>query len=116
MENTKEIGAFAILSQEAVASGIKRLTAITGPKVIEKMQSLEAILDQQVSAFDLKSHAQIPEKTVKFLKEYEEMKAKLESLEHQLLSQTLLSVPKRENADFQTILELPSTTNFKILP
>ncbi|MDR0368997.1 MAG: hypothetical protein LBH96_00180 [Candidatus Peribacteria bacterium] len=29
VENTKEIGAFVLTSQEAVASGIKRLTAIT---------------------------------------------------------------------------------------
>jgi alanine--tRNA ligase len=27
--NTKEIGAFSIVSQEAVASGIKRITALT---------------------------------------------------------------------------------------
>jgi alanyl-tRNA synthetase len=116
VENTKDIGAFTILSQEAVASGIKRLTAITGPKVIEKLHNLEEILDQQVEAFDIKSYAQIGEKTTKFLKEYEEMKSKLESLETQLLSQTLLSSPKRNNADFQHIFELPTTTNFKILP
>ena len=116
VENTKDVGAFAILSQEAVASGIKRLTAITGPKVIEKLHSLEAILNQQVSAFDITSYMQIIEKTNKFLKEYDEMKSKLESLENQLLSQTLLSVTQRENADFQLILELPTTTNFKLLP
>jgi len=116
VENTKDIGAFAIISQEAVASGIKRLTAITGPKVIEKLHNEEAILDQIVSSFDIKSYAQITEKTQKFLKEYEEMKSKLESVENQLLSQMLLSTPKRENADFQIILELPPTTNFKMLP
>jgi alanyl-tRNA synthetase len=116
VENTREIGAFSILSQEAVASGIKRLTAITGPKVIEKAHTLEGILDEQVKAFDIKSYAQITEKTTKFLKEYEDMKAKLESLEYQLLSQLLQSTEKREHADFQIILELPVTTNFKLLP
>jgi hypothetical protein len=44
------------------------------------------------------------------------MKAKLESMESQLLIQLLQTAKKRENADFQLILELPSTTNFKILP
>jgi alanyl-tRNA synthetase len=116
LENTREIGAFTILSQEAVASGIKRLTAITGPKVIEKVHQLEMILDQQVVSFAVKSYAQIAEKTTKFLKEYEEMRAKLESLEYQLLSQLLQTVPKKANADFQLILELPGTTNFKLLP
>jgi alanyl-tRNA synthetase len=116
IENTKDIGAFTILSQEAVASGIKRLTAITGPKVIEKMHSLEEILDQQVENFAIKSYAQISEKTTKMLKEYDEMKSKLESLESQLLIQTLLSAEKRGNADFQIVLEVPTTTNFKLLP
>jgi alanyl-tRNA synthetase len=116
VENTKDIGAFAILSQEAVASGIKRLTAITGPKVIEKLHDLQTILDQQVSAFDIKSYAQIAEKTSKFLKEYDEMKSKLESLENQLLIQLLQTREQKKNADFEMILELPTTTNFKIVP
>ena len=116
MTNTREIGAFAIISQEAVASGIKRLTAITGPKVIEKIHDLEVILDQQVASFDVKSYTQIGEKTAKFLREYDEMKSKLEGLENQLLHQTLLSVSKRNNADFQLMLELPLATNFKLLP
>ena len=115
VSNTKEIGAFTIISQEAVASGIKRLTAITGPKVIEKLHSLEQILDAQVTQLDIKSYAQIGEKTTKFLKEYEEMKAKLESMETKIITQTLLSSQKRENADFEVILELPSDTNFKTL-
>ncbi|MDR0651225.1 MAG: hypothetical protein LBG59_07715 [Candidatus Peribacteria bacterium] len=116
VENTKEIGAFSILSQEAVASGIKRLTASTGPKVIEKAHQLETILDQQIASFDITSYAQITEKTTKFLKEYEEMKAKLESLEYQLLSQLLQTTQKREYVDFQLILELPAPINFKLLP
>jgi alanyl-tRNA synthetase len=116
VENTKEIGAFSILSQEAVASGIKRLTAVTGPKVIEKVHQLETILDQQVTCFDIKSYTQITEKTTKFLKEYEEMKARLESLESQLLGQLLQTTEKGENADFQMILEMPVTANFKLLP
>ncbi|MDR0608153.1 MAG: hypothetical protein LBG52_07645 [Candidatus Peribacteria bacterium] len=116
VENTKDIGAFSILSQEAVASGIKRLTAITGPKVIEHLHTLETLLDEQVKAFEIKSYAQITEKTTKFLKEYEAMKSTLESLEHQQLRQLFQMLESREHPDFQIILELPTTTNFKILP
>ncbi|MDR2189886.1 MAG: hypothetical protein LBP53_01530 [Candidatus Peribacteria bacterium] len=115
VNNTKEIGAFSILSQEAVASGIKRLTAYTGPRVIEKMFTLETILDQQVEQFAIKSYTQINEKTAKFLKEYHEMKTKLERLESQLIIQTLQSLSKKTNADFELILEVPNTINFKSL-
>jgi hypothetical protein len=44
------------------------------------------------------------------------MKSRLESLESQLLIQLLESSNKKENADFQIILEVPTTTNFKLLP
>lgn len=113
--NTKDIGAFAISSQEAVASGIKRITAITGPKVIEKLHTIEEILDQQVEALDIKSYAQIGEKTTKFLKEFDDMKSKLESMETQIIQNTLQSVEKKSNKDFEIIIQVDPTTNFKAL-
>jgi alanyl-tRNA synthetase len=38
-----------IVSQEAVASGVKRITAYTGPKVYERVQELQSILDITVN-------------------------------------------------------------------
>lgn len=95
VQNTREIGAFAILSQEAVASGIKRITALTGPKVIEKLHNQEKILEELTASFEVKSCTQICEKTHKLLKEYSEMKAKLESLETQMLRQLLNNLPQK---------------------
>lgn len=115
VSNTKEIGAFTILSQEAVASGIKRLTAITGPKVIEKINQEESLLDSLVEQFAIKSYAQIPEKATKMFKEYEEMESKLEGMESQLIHSLLQSAPRRSTVDFTIIIEVPSDTNFKVL-
>jgi len=36
--NTAHIGAFAIVSQESVAAGTKRITAVTGPKVADELR------------------------------------------------------------------------------
>lgn len=116
VQNTKDIWAFTIISQEAVASGIKRISATTWPKVIEKLHNYQSILNNQVSSFDLKSYAQITEKTSKLLKEYDEMKSKLESLETQLLNQLILSNKKEWKTDFEITIELPNSTNFKQLP
>ncbi len=116
VQNTREIGAFSILSQEAVASGIKRITALTGPKIIEKIQNEEHILDELLQSLDVKSYTQINEKTTKFLKEYHEMKSKLESLEIQMLTDLLTTIPHKKNADFEIILPLPSNINIKSLP
>lgn len=44
--NTREIGIFKIVSQESIASGIKRIIAYTWPKVIEYIQEKETIISQ----------------------------------------------------------------------
>ena len=115
VSNTKEIWAFTIISQEAVASGIKRITAYTWPKVIEKLHSYEEILDWATSVLDVKSYAQINEKLQKYVKENSDLQQRLESLETSSLRWLLQSSPSKSNDDFSKIIELPSDVNFKAL-
>ena len=115
VSNTKEIWAFTIISQEAVASGIKRITAYTWPKVIEKLHSYEEILDWATSVLDVKSYAQINEKLQKYVKENSDLQQRVESLETSSLRWLLQSSPSKSNDDFSKIIELPSDVNFKAL-
>ena len=73
VSNTRDIWAFTIISQEAVASWIKRITAYTWPKVIEKLHNYEEILDWVSKTLDVKSYAQINEKISKYAKENSEL-------------------------------------------
>ncbi len=43
--NTKEIGIFKIISQESIASGIKRIVAYTWPKVSEYIKDKDNLID-----------------------------------------------------------------------
>ena len=113
--NTKDIWAFAIISQEAVASWIKRITAYTWPKVIEKLHNYEEILDWATSVLDVKSYAQINEKLQKFVKENTDLQQRVESLETSSLRWLLQSSNSTSNEDFSKIIELPSDINFKAL-
>ena len=115
VSNTKEIWAFTIISQEAVASGIKRITAYTWPKVIEKLHSYEEILDWATSVLDVKSYAQINEKLQKYVKENSDLQQRVESLETSSLRWLLQSSLSKSNDDFSKIIELPSDVNFKAL-
>jgi len=115
VNNTKEIWAFAIVSQEAVASWIKRITAYTWPKVIEKLHWYEEILDNTSNILDVKSYVQINEKLSKFVKENRDLSERVESLEVTSLRWALQSAEFRSNSDFSKIIELPLGTNFKIL-
>ena len=116
VNNTKDIGAFTIVSQEAVASWIKRITAYTWPKVIEKLHWYETILDNVQNTLDVKSYAQINEKVQKFVKENADLSSRVESLETTSLCRYLESAECRSNSDFSKIIQLPSDVNFKMLP
>lgn len=115
VSNTKDIWAFTIISQEAVASWIKRITAYTWPKVIEKLHSYEEILDWATSVLDVKSYAQINEKLQKYVKENTDLQQRVESLETSSLRWLLQSSHSTSNEDFWKIIELPSDVNFKAL-
>ena len=115
VSNTKEIWAFTIISQEAVASWIKRITAYTWPKVIEKLHNYEWILDEASSTLDVKSYVQINEKLVKYMKENNELQQRIESLEIVSIRWILKSSEFRSNSDFSRIVLLPVGTNFKVI-
>ena len=115
VSNTKDIWAFTIISQEAVASWIKRITAYTWPKVIEKLHSYEEVLDWATLVLDVKSYAQINEKLQKYVKENTDLQQRVESLETSSLRSLLQWANSGSNEDFSKIIELPSGVNFKAL-
>ena len=113
--NTKEIGAFSIVSQEAVASGIKRITALTWPRVLEKIENLTSLLSNLTQLLEVKSFAQLPEKVNKLLKDFSEAKSQLEAMETKVIHSLLISGEKKSNADFDIIMKVPTDINFKTL-
>ena len=112
VNNTKDIWAFTIISQEAVASWIKRITAYTWPKVIKKLHNYEEILDWASKTLDVKSYAQINEKISKYAKENSELQQRVETASIRV---TLQSAQSSSNSDFSKIIQLPVGTNFKAL-
>ena len=58
IDNTGEIGAFKILSEGSVGSGLRRIEAITGKNVIKYMQKREQFLE------DIKNKLKVPEKEI----------------------------------------------------
>ena len=115
VNNTREIWAFAIISQEAVASWIKRITAYTWPKVIEKLHWYEEILDGALNVLDVKSYVQINEKLSKYVKENQDLQQRVESLEVSSVRWILQTAESRTNSDFSKIVEIPVGINFKVL-
>lgn len=91
------------------------MTALTGPRVIEKIDALSGVLDEVSAVLEVKSHVQVLEKVKKLTKELDEAQSKVESLETQVIISLLKSENKRSNQDFDVIMELPASVNFKAL-
>lgn len=115
--NTKDIGCFAIIWQEAVASWIKRISAVTWPKVALRIHEVQGILDTTIEKLWIKTHTQLIDKLDKTLKEYDEMKTTLEGLESKIILQALQTPDAWSDKTFQKIIKIWSDLNFKnILP
>jgi alanyl-tRNA synthetase len=76
---TSQIGSFFIIEQTAVAAGIKRITALTGPKVAAYAQGLKYNLDQIANKISVPVK-QLDAKIEKILAESEEFKIQVEKL------------------------------------
>lgn len=95
--NTREIGAFIITWQESVASGIKRLTAYTGPKVARYMQEKQSLIDSIRGEVSVAGESQLLSKIQKILAEQKEQASIIESLKAKLVGgvlQTIELTPK----------------------
>jgi alanyl-tRNA synthetase len=115
VSNTKEIWSFVIINQEAVASGIKRITAYTGPKVIERLQEIKGTLRQVEEKLWVKAENQILDKLEKELKEKEEMNSKFESINTKMIIDSLKSWDYKSNETFDRIINVSDNSILKDL-
>ena len=111
--NTKDIGCFAIIGQEAVASGVKRITAVVWPKVAMRIHEVQEILDGTVAKLWIKTSTQLADKLDKTLKEYDEMKSKIEWMETHIIKQILTWSDFSSWKDLDKVFMIPLSLNFK---
>lgn len=94
--NTLEIGAFLITGQEAVASGIRRITAVTWPAVALHAQTLSHELLTISTKLDCQPK-QLQEKLDKFLKELTHLQENHTSLQNQVIKNDLQQLSLSNN-------------------
>ena len=60
LENTAQVGLFKIISEESVSAGVRRITALTGQKAVEKMQEESQIVQQLAQSLRVKQEEIVP--------------------------------------------------------
>jgi alanyl-tRNA synthetase len=75
LEHTSTIGAFRVTSESSIGSGIRRIEAVTGPRVVELARSQEDTLNELSRL--LKSPRQdVPKKVQRLIEEVSKLKSK----------------------------------------
>lgn len=100
--NTKDIGAFVIVSQEAVASGIKRMTALTGPKVLETIHEQRSIINNIANKFSVPVKQLLP-KIDKDQNEFLALRNQFESVVDRLVREWMKWTTRKNIDDMQVI-------------
>jgi alanyl-tRNA synthetase len=75
LEHTATIGGFRVTSESSIGSGIRRIEAVTGPKVIEMGRTNEDMLNE-LSKLLKAPRQDVPKKVQKLLEEMSKLKSK----------------------------------------
>ncbi len=109
--NTSHIGSFLITGQEAVASWIRRITAVTWPAVAVHAQTLTNEIQAIADKLDSQPK-QLMEKLDKILKEFDQLHHAHEQLQTQFIKNELIGLSKTapsKNKTFAHLLNISST-------
>jgi len=119
VERTGDIGLFTITSQASVASGIRRIEAITGSAALKRMQQNMAILDELRSVFKAQTNDVILTKVQQQVTETKDLIKQLGELQGQLAAtkaNTLLdNAVVLANGVKSLVVELPGVDNKALL-
>lgn len=89
--NTGEIGAFHILSESGIASGVRRIEAITGQGVLERLIESEKAIDTTAAALKSNKDA-IAERAAALVEENKALKKELEEMKKESMSGSVSSL------------------------
>lgn len=89
VSNTSDIQMFKILNENGIAAGVRRITAITGPAVLEAMRSQEKIIENMMAIVKVSAPAELPQKIEKLLQSEKELKKSLDAQTRKSMSSLL---------------------------
>ncbi len=81
VKNTSEICLFKIISENSVASGVRRIEAVTGEGILKLINSYKSIIFDTADALKLQNAFELPQKAKQITEELKQTEKKVEALE-----------------------------------
>ncbi|MCR4645585.1 MAG: alanine--tRNA ligase [Oscillospiraceae bacterium] len=92
--NTANIGLFRIVSESSVASGVRRIEAVTGSGVLELLNQLQETVNESAKALKLNNAAELPAKCAALTAQLRETEKTVESLRQKIAGSVLDDIVK----------------------
>ena len=92
VSNTSEIGLFKIVSESSVASGVRRIEAVTGWGVLNLINGYKNTIADSAKALKLANLTELPEKCSAVANELKEKEKKIESLGQQIANSQISGI------------------------
>jgi alanyl-tRNA synthetase len=81
LDNTGQVGFCRIVAEESVAAGTRRITAVTGPKALERVRRDEALLLETARQLKAPRVEDIPQRLAALLNEIRELKQQASNMQ-----------------------------------
>ena len=85
VSNTAKVGLFRIVSEGSVASGVRRIEAITGKAVLEQLRTLDQTLAKAAEVMRVPNPGELLHKMQTTLAEMKDMRQKMDALKDRLM-------------------------------
>ncbi len=92
--NTANIGLFRIVSESSVASGVRRIEAVTGTGVLELIQAQQQTIQEAAKALKLNNVSELPAKCAALTAQLRETEKTIESLRAKMAGSALDDIMK----------------------
>ena len=112
LTNTGQAGLFKIIGEESVSAGTRRITALTGPAALQKVQDLEGALAEVASILKVPA-SEVPARVATLVKEVRDLKkqtARAATGGSEVSAETLLAEAKNVSGATVIVAEVPGGT------
>lgn len=104
VKNSRDIGTFALVSEGSVASGVRRITAVTGLDAYHSLKKSEGVLQNLASLTNSREISDVSSNVKKLISENESLKAEYNVLKDEQIKNAAFALEKKTINNFNVYI------------